>query len=391
MIYLLYIVLLVMAAIVFKVLASLCHQLGHAVPALLWGIDDVIIFVGSEHDQKNCKSWRRGRLLLYWRPNRLWVEGGVTKFQLATLAYRQQIIALAGGHLVILALLLLSVIIFVTAKPTNFWAILNAVALSVLLVELLYPSLKTNSEPDDAQADPYDYKRIKKLIRLKPNERLLLQAQMWDLRKEFSKSAATLLPWVERGDAPSWVYGSVVDLHNLAGEHAEAVAAARAKMQRFGANSDDYVWLAWLLERAAQPQEACLNLEKALRMNPRNTNALNNYGSFLSMNGRQEEAIPILERAIRINPNIANPHANLGYVKIKMGLLEEGMQDISRALVLDQENSGAFFSIAVYLQALGRHGEALPYLELAHALHPEFAFYRDALDEALIAAKGGHS
>lgn len=388
MIYLLYIVLLVIAALVFKVLASLCHQLGHAIPALLWGIGNVGVFLGDENNPENCKRWRWGRLLVYWKPDRLWVEGGVTKCDFAALGYWQQIVVLAGGHLVILVLLLLSALIFLTLKPTNFWAILNAVGLSVLLVELLSPTMKAKPSAETGQANATDFEKINRLLRLSTEERLLQQAQMWALRKEFSKAAAALLPWLQRGDAPAKIYDWTIYYHSQAGEHLLAVAAKQAGIQRFGANADDFVALATLQVAAEQRQAAYQSLEKALRLSPRHVNALNNYGYYLSMEGELTPALAYLEQALSINPKMAYAHNNLGYVKIKQGLLEEGRQHVFRSLELDPQHVGAFYTLAVYHQALGEHKEAIAHLELAHALHPEFELYREALAEALhLAAK----
>ncbi len=66
-------------------------------------------------------------------------------------------------------------------------------------------------------------------------------------------------------------------------------------------------------------QEALLNFEKQLELDPESAYALFNIGTVLSKMGKNGDAVGYYERAIKLNPNLTEAYNNLGVILVKQG------------------------------------------------------------------------
>ena len=96
-----------------------------------------------------------------------------------------------------------------------------------------------------------------------------------------------------------------------------------------------------LVEEGRPPQEAMMQFEHALRLDPEHTGALDNLGMLLNRLGRPREAMTRFEEALRIEPDDAVAHNNLGAVLIALGRPQEAIQrkegDVDGTDAVDQE------------------------------------------------------
>ena len=69
------------------------------------------------------------------------------------------------------------------------------------------------------------------------------------------------------------------------------------------------------LTQLGRPREAIERYERALQLNPDDTDAHNNLGWTLATNGSVAEAVPHFERALALNPRDENAKRNLSQAK----------------------------------------------------------------------------
>lgn len=128
---------------------------------------------------------------------------------------------------------------------------------------------------------------------------------------------------------------------------------------------DAYSTLALLHANLGQYEEAERNFEKALRLEPDNSSALNNYGQFLCQLKRYDEGQALFLRALS-NPIYRNPelaHNNAGICALNAGNLEQAEKSLRQALELNPTLAPTLYHMADLSFRLDRHLPARAYLQ----------------------------
>jgi Tfp pilus assembly protein PilF len=117
------------------------------------------------------------------------------------------------------------------------------------------------------------------------------------------------------------------------------------------------------LERAGDGEGAMARYRRALELNPRAPQALNNLGNALVARGRHREGIAYLAEAVRLWPAYAIGLANLGSALTEVGAVEESIPYLADAARRLPESTGIRFNLALALERAGRFDEALARFE----------------------------
>ncbi|MCB2017878.1 MAG: type IV pilus biogenesis/stability protein PilW [Hydrogenophaga sp.] len=90
------------------------------------------------------------------------------------------------------------------------------------------------------------------------------------------------------------------------------------------------------------------SFRRALQINPKDPDSLQNYGYFLYQQGRYKEAVDVLRRALSspLYTGQAKTLMTLGLCQLRMGQLSEAEGSFSRAYELDPANPYAGFHLA---------------------------------------------
>jgi tetratricopeptide (TPR) repeat protein len=82
------------------------------------------------------------------------------------------------------------------------------------------------------------------------------------------------------------------------------------------------------------------------------------------MSGRLDQAIELYRRSIEAHPT-AEAHTFLGWTYSFLGRYDDAIEECRRAIEVDPEFGNPYNDIGAYLIELGRHDEAIPWLEKA--------------------------
>ena len=117
--------------------------------------------------------------------------------------------------------------------------------------------------------------------------------------------------------------------------------------------------------------EAISHFNKALKINPRSVEALNNIGIILASRGKLDEAVSYFSKALRIQPYDEQTHFNLGLALSQQGKIDDAIKHYIEVLRVNPENEKAHINLGFALQAQGRLDDAIKHFMEALRIRPE--------------------
>ncbi len=127
--------------------------------------------------------------------------------------------------------------------------------------------------------------------------------------------------------------------------------------------------------------QAMARLKRVLQANPNRAHAYGSVGVALSRQGMLDEAIQHFKKAVELDPGYADAHANLAKILQKQGHLEEATAHFFYAMNIQEDNPVAHFELAGVLLERQMIDVALEHLQKAVELEPQF------VDAHLVLAK----
>jgi tetratricopeptide (TPR) repeat protein len=128
------------------------------------------------------------------------------------------------------------------------------------------------------------------------------------------------------------------------------------------------------LAEAGKHAEAIEAFQKALALDPQQTNILGNMAESYRKLGKLDEALDAYKKAIAINPNDGILYTNMGVVLDKMGKSAESLEAFKKAASLNPGGSAqSHFNLGANLANSGRTDEAIEAFRKTIAADPNFA------------------
>ncbi len=130
--------------------------------------------------------------------------------------------------------------------------------------------------------------------------------------------------------------------------------------------------LARLRRECADHEESIVLLERAIGLQPENSELLTELGLTLSGQGNVSAAAHAYERSLALDPSAAAPRINLGLLQLQqLGEAEEAERHFRKALEINPGNVAALGNLGLALHALGRYDEEREVYRRGLALHPD--------------------
>ncbi|MBI4968819.1 MAG: tetratricopeptide repeat protein [Rhodospirillales bacterium] len=122
--------------------------------------------------------------------------------------------------------------------------------------------------------------------------------------------------------------------------------------------------------RQGRLDEAASCYEQALRLDPRNADALNLLGTAHFQAGQPARAVELVGKAVAARPNFPDAHLNLGSALAALGRLDEAIAHFEKATRQAPNNPNAHYNLGLALQSKGRFEDSAKRLARALALAP---------------------
>jgi len=125
-----------------------------------------------------------------------------------------------------------------------------------------------------------------------------------------------------------------------------------------------------VLARKGRLDEAVVQFQEALVIQPGYTVAHYNLGNDLFQEGQLDEAIAHYQEVLAIRLDYAEAHDNLGNVLFQKGRLDEAIIQFQQAAAIRPDNAITHFNLANALLRRGRMDEAIANYQSALAIQP---------------------
>jgi len=131
-----------------------------------------------------------------------------------------------------------------------------------------------------------------------------------------------------------------------------------------------YYSLGYYLGQQGNLDQAILQYERALKLEPDRATTHLNYGAMLQKYGRLRAAAAQYMEALRINPGHAGAHNNLGVILAGMKNLDDAVSHYQWALSENPDFAQAHYNLAMVLEQQGRFRDAMHHYEQALSAQP---------------------
>ena len=119
-------------------------------------------------------------------------------------------------------------------------------------------------------------------------------------------------------------------------------------------------------------QEAIMEFQTALRLNPNYAEVHYNLGNAYKSIGQYDEAVAHYYDELQINPNNADIHNNLGNALAKQGKIKEALAGFTKALLIKPNYAKAHYNMGVILAQQEKLDEAIAHFSEAIRVKPDY-------------------
>ena len=257
---------------------------------------------------------------------------------------------------------------------------LGVLAVSVNKTESALPLFKTALEANP-KIEQFWLSYIDALIKAKQFEnakQVFEQAKQQGLAGEkFDALMAQLspIPPTENANSasPSQLELNSLLEHYQKGRFSDAEKLALSITQRFPNHVFGWKVLAEVFRQKGRISEALIPGQKAVELDPQDSEVHSNLGITLHHSGKLEEAEASYKKAIALKPDFAEVHGNLAVTLQELGKLQEAEASYRQAIALNPNNAEAHSNLGVTLKDLGRLEEAEASYAQAVVLKPDYA------------------
>jgi tetratricopeptide (TPR) repeat protein len=196
------------------------------------------------------------------------------------------------------------------------------------------------------------------------------EAAYWRARCYEKLATAAYLRLYQAGPDSYRVHQLMGDLEAAKGDDAKAIEEYRAAIARKPTAPNLHYSLGHLLWKDLKVQEARVELEAELAMNPRHAGALNDLGNTYLFEHKPDKGLPYLTRALAANPGNADIHRDLGTAYTELGDFHNAEEHFKIAVTNDHDGA-VHYKLARVYQALGEKEKAAKEFALSTNLNRE--------------------
>jgi tetratricopeptide (TPR) repeat protein len=361
------------------------HELGHAIPAILFTRKKVTVFIGSYGEAKKSVNFSCGLLEVHLKKSIFW-RTGLCQTSATSLSQTKKFIFIVCGPL---ASLTFAIVTSYFVFSYDMHGVLKMVMSFFTLAAAwdFFSNIIPNNHPVKLADGRVCYNDGNSLRELFYYKRFLREyqsaAELYD-QKEFHKSAVAFKDILQLGFQHEDIYRLAYASCLLNHQYQEAYEYILDFGTKFSLNSDDYYNLGYLSTFRGVGKENENYFEKSLELNPNNPHALNAIGYILNTKQRFKEARSYFEKALAIDPEHSYAMNNLGHAKIEMEELEEGLAYINHSLELNNDNSYAYRNLGIYHLKLKNFTEAERFLLKAKSLDKDTELIEELLAKVTV-------
>lgn len=366
-------------------LTVVLHELGHAIPFILFTRTRTTIYVGSYGDPNGSLHFRIGLLEVWFKYNPLLWRMGLCVSATEQIAVNKRIVATLMGP-VTSFLFATAVIIPAFVFEVQDWAkfllcMLFASAMLDLEQNLRYS--ETVIQLYDGTTTHTDGYTLRQLLTHKRQSRVSQRIEQLYSKNQFTAVVKAVLALKNPSDHFAHLY-SIAAYCALCLKDYDQTLALLDTLSRLGSlRAEEYAYrgVAWF--EKGEFLEAEHAFQQCINRDPLQVQALFHLGNTCMVLDKYSEAIPIFDRFLAAKPQDALAYCSRGLAKSKIGMKAEGFNDIYDALRIDPNNAYAYRNLGIYHLDQGEADQALQHFLKAREINPA----TQGLDQLIEAAR----
>ena len=346
---------------------TIIHELGHAIPAVLFSKANVTVYIGSYGDEKNAFKFKVGLISFVVKYNPFYWRGGLYSLSNSDLSFNKRIVIILMGPL---APFLCGLIVFSSALYFDWHGAIKLV--SIIFLGVATFGLFANLIPSSKVVGAYEGRALyndgyhfKKVLHLKKLPKAVQQAIVLYEVKKYAEVAAIFETVILKDFREPEFFKMAISSHLMIGNYLSAKNLSD-ELQSFSEfDADDYANAGLIYASLENYEPAIAFYKRSLEMEPNHRYSLNNFGFALNNIEEYDSAILLLDRAIQLDPLFTYAYNNRGFAKIMLGKHEDGLDDINHSFQLDTDNAYSHRNLGVYYLETKKYQKALDSFEKA--------------------------
>ena len=375
-----------LSLLTFRLLTTVIHELGHAIPALLLTKEKVTVYMGSHGNPEKSMQFHLGRLECFFKFNLFYWKGGLCVMHEKDISVRTSFIVTIFGPLLSLivagiGILILSMNEFGDVTKLVIFALIFSCVVDFL--NNIFPNKDTITLHDGTFTNN-DGMQLLTLLKFRKSYRKFQLGKHYLENSAFADAADTFEEGLKFKNNEDVFYRLAIyaNLMQQNFDKAKTLQDAFTKNCKDLFDTSDYINLSVIQSHFEAYDEVIISTSKVLEEDPNNTDVLNNRGYAYGMLDKHAEAITDLDKAITLEPEFAFAWNNRGFSKLKLGQLEEAYQDIDKSLKLDIENPYGYRNLGLYYFYKKDYQKALDLYQKANEINPKTVLLQEYIDQS---------
>lgn len=354
-------------------ITTFVHEMGHAIPALLFTDGEVIIYVGSYGDINQSTLIDYGRLKIYFRLNLFHWDLGLCSHH-AYISLTQHLIIVLGGPF--LSLIFATLLFLQMISGTYSDGAITIMSLFIISSTWDFAiNMIPRSEPlvlHDQSLAYNDGAQIKRLLSM--GSSAADYAQTFNTFKQTGQPIdyERLLKIIEQKNYPPIMVDETSHLLVAKAKYQDALDLFQEYHNRKNLKTHQYLLLGQIYQGLGNAHEAIKAYEQYWFYHHNDPNTLNKKAAVLMDIGQYEVAAEDIRISLSMQPE-GNVSALLNRVRyyLSQHALKEAKQDLEQIEKLVPENANLFYYWGRYHEEKWNYQAAIHYLEKAKAAGSE--------------------
>lgn len=356
-----------------RIFTTLIHELGHAIPSLMFTEGEVAIHVGSYGDDKNSFKIDFGRLKAFFKIDIVKWNIGLCQHQPAK-TYLQNILIVLGGP--IFSVLIGIVLIYLLEVRTWSDEVTFIFAFFIFssvwdFIANMVPS-KESIMMHDGSANYNDGFHLMQLMKESKLPPTYFEGVDFLNKKKFDSAVDSFQKVITEGHDKKEIHLLLASSFIGNKKYSEALEIFLNLLEKKQLDISEYPLLGNLYMEMNEYAKAINIYNPFLFKFYNNPIVLNNRAYCFLQIGEYEKAIHDLDSALFHDPKCAYAFNNRGLAKIRLGQTDEGLADIEKSKSLDDSNAYVFLHLGYYFQKINQPQKAHEQFQKAKEMEIDF-------------------
>lgn len=359
--------------IVTSATTTFLHEVGHAIPSLIFTKEKVSIYLGTYgDDEKSRKINLSNRLAIHFLLNPLTWRRGMVRSNTSSLKLSKQFTVILLGPL--MSLIIAGIALWITFSFNLHGSLkVFAMVLSIsALIDLrnIYPSKKAIILADGSQTYCDGYQLLRLLKSRKEKADYFAACDLYEAQNY--REAIKLFEKVRDEWISPDMLSVVIRAYSELGEYkmAKAFYSRFIYQLDFILDSDLSCNIGYTLSQLNEHEQAMDFYNRSIALNENNIFSICNRGFTYNVFEQYPEALADFDRVLTINAEFSYGYSNRAFTHLMMKMTDKALADIDTAIRLDDKNAYAYRNLGIYYLELGDYIKAMEQLQVAFKIDP---------------------